>query len=147
MPILAPLQGWRQVLASVTHFRRSAVPGSRSTGPELEPISQNGLLGGFRASASSRDPARFARPRSGGARAHGSEPNLLERLQDGAPTARARRCAQDLAKALVAEGSQEWRDYCRNAGTLRMLNAVQASGSDHDADARRVVEQEALHRE
>jgi len=41
MPILAPLQGWRQVLASVTHFRRSAVPGSRSTGPELEPISQN----------------------------------------------------------------------------------------------------------
>ena len=75
-------------------------------------------------------------------------PLVFERLRDRCSGCESPdQCARDLADALVEEDSQEWRDYCRNAGTLRMLSAVQAAGSDYDADARRVVEKEALHRE
>jgi len=75
-------------------------------------------------------------------------PLVFERLRDRCSGCESPdQCARDLADALVEEDSQEWRDYCRNAGTLRMLSAVQAAGSDYDADARRVVGKEALHRE
>ena len=75
-------------------------------------------------------------------------PLVFERLRDRCSGCESPdQCARDLADALVQEDSQEWRDYCRNAGKLRMLSAVQAAGSDDDAEARRVVEKEALHRE
>jgi len=75
-----------------------------------------------------------------------SYPLLFERLRERCSGCESpEQCARDLAADLVEEGSQEWRDYCRNAGTLRMLSAVQASRSDRDADVPR--KQEALHRE
>jgi hypothetical protein len=40
---------------------------------------------------------------------------------------RSRQCALDLADEFADPGSQYWRDYCPNAATLMMLNAIQSS--------------------
>jgi hypothetical protein len=61
----------------------------------------------------------------------GSYPLLFERLEARCSSCESpEKCARELANGLVEEGSQEWRDYCRNAGTLRMVSAVQTARRD-----------------
>ena len=60
------------------------------------------------------------------------EPLTVRELQQRCvKCVRSGQCALDLADEFADPGRQYWRDYCPNAATLTMLNAIQSSSKGY----------------
>lgn len=61
-----------------------------------------------------------------------SEPALLRDLQRLCTICESRgRCARDFAQHATDPDRQDWRDYCPNAATLKMLSRLKSCSDDH----------------